>query len=103
MRNFPKHLNSKFDYEYIRQHFPEEKWKPHWEKLLAERKQWYNVGVVEEGQGIEDETHRVETYGITEGEEKRTELHQLELRDDPSAPFFRLGFTEAEVKEALEE
>ena len=34
MRGYPKNLNTKKDYEYVRANFPAEEWKPDWQKLL---------------------------------------------------------------------
>lgn len=30
MVGFPKHLNTKEDYMYIKENFPTEQWKPYW-------------------------------------------------------------------------
>lgn len=103
MRGFPKHLNSKFDYLYIKDNFPPELWKPAWERLLQGRKQWFDTGIIEEGEGITDDTHKVEAFDNKEGEETRTEWHQFELRDDMSSDFIKFGFTVEEIEAALGE
>ena len=32
MRGYPKHLNTRADYEYVRTHFPKEMWKEDFEE-----------------------------------------------------------------------
>ena len=62
MRGFPKHLNSRADYEYIRQNFPIEKWKPEWDALLDNLQEWYCTGELNSvDAGATDDTHRVVT------------------------------------------
>lgn len=98
MKGFPKKLNSKADYLYIKEHFPKAKWKPLWEKLLETRKNWFATGTLKSTEGIEDATHRIEKCKDTEGKDI---LIQMELRDDMSSDFYRLHFSEAEVKAAI--
>ena len=43
MKGFPKHLNTKADYEYIRRAFPESQWKPCWQALLDSAYDWFTV------------------------------------------------------------
>lgn len=106
MRNFPKHLNSKADYEHIRDHFPRAKWLPYW-KALLNHKQWFVTSVLESADaGVTDDTHRVRTdttKATEEGKEDTYTYYQEEYKDDPSADFFRFHFTEEEVEAAIEE
>lgn len=107
MRNFPKHLNSKADYEYIRGRFPRAKWLPYW-KALLNHQEWFVTGALEnKASGIEDATHRIReditpAMMSADGKEK-VSYTQEELRDNPAHPFFALGFTQEEVEEALAE
>lgn len=103
MKGFPKHLNSKFDYLYIKENFPADLWKPAWERLLQERQKWFDMGIIDEGEGISDDTHRVETFENKEDGGTRKELHQFELKNDMSSDFFKFGFTVEEVEAALRE
>ena len=43
MKGIPKHLNTKFDYEYIRKNFPKEQYIPFFEDLLKSRTAWFFV------------------------------------------------------------
>lgn len=97
MIGFPKKLNSKFDYEYIRQNFPREQWEPVYRALLDERLQWFCIGKIHDGEeDVEDETHKIIT---TEQDER----YQYELREDPNCSLLRLGFTVEEVEEILKQ
>lgn len=99
MRGFPKKLNSKFDYEYIKEHFLEDEWKPAWKSLLSESKNWFFTGKLKcEADGLIDNNHRIETGKNMEGE---TEYYQYEYMIDQSSDMIQLGFTESEVIEAL--
>lgn len=95
MRGFPKHLNSKEDYEFIKAHFPKEQWKPAFELLLKSRKEWFNLG--ETTEGVNDETHKVVE------DKENGKKYQFELKDNPSCTMYRIGYTEEEVKKILEE
>lgn len=99
MKGFPKTLSTKQDYEYVRENFPAEQWKPRWQNLLDERKNWFPTGQIESKEaGITDETHKVEE--LEDGNGSKIYI-QMELMDDPNCKLFRLGFTVAEVEEAL--
>ncbi len=104
MKGFPKHLNSKEDYEYIKDNFPAEEWRPYWQSLLDERYRWmddHTIAGPEEG--ITDDTHRVSSYTTTDQEtgEEITVYVQQEYKQNPGSDFWRLGFTVEEVEEAL--
>ena len=101
MKGFPKHLNSKADYEYIRNNFPDSMWKPAWQALLDGEKNWFNTGKLESKEdGVKNRSHKVvEATNNDNG----TEYYQYELQADPNCEMVRLGFTKAEVKAALNE
>lgn len=97
MVGFPKWLNTKEDYLYVREHFPREQWEPVFRALLDERMQWLNVGLLEsEADGITDETHKVITVDGDNGALKQ--YYQYEYKEDRNCRLFRLGFTVEEVK-----
>ena len=98
MTGYPKTLNSKYDYEYIRANFPRDKWEPAFRALLDERLQWFNIGKLNaEDEGVEDETHKI----ITVEQMGTIEKYQYELREDPNCSLIRLGFTVKEVESIL--
>lgn len=89
MRGLPKFFNTKQDYLNCLADFAEET-KKELQKLLDYRFSWFDVAVLEDGAtGITDDTHRV------------IENMQQELREDPNARIFQLGFTVAEIGELL--
>ena len=96
MVGFPKKLNSKFDYEFVRKNFPREQWQPIFQSLLDERLQWYNVGMIDSpDKGITDDTHKV--IESINPNSQQPEYYQYELREDPNCQLYRLGFTVEEV------
>lgn len=100
MRGFPKTLNSKTDYIYIKENFSAEQWKPAWQALLDSRLDWFNMGEVEQEKGITDKTHKVvESEPV--GESGATVFYQFELRENPTCKLLKIGFTVEEVEEAL--
>ena len=108
MKGFPKYLNTKSDYIYIKENFPKEEWFPVWVGLLKNHQEWFATGALEnKSAGVEDATHRIReditpAMMSADGKEK-VSYTQEELRDNPAHPFFALGFTQEEVEEALAE
>ena len=90
----PKHLNTRFDYEYVKDNF--DNWREYWRELHDSRMIWANVELV--GEGIEDEAHRLIQSQDDDGNPITI---QQELQVDPNAKLFRIGFTEGEVAAAL--
>ena len=100
MVGFPKHLNTKEDYMYVKEKFPESQWRPCWESLIPDSQRAFFVGnLTSKEAGIEDDTH----YIVESKEQESDEIiySQYEIKDDPSSDFFRLGFTKKEVEAAL--
>lgn len=94
MIGFPKYLNTKEDYLYGRDNFPKNQWEPEFQKLL-DNKAWINTDMLKDGDtGLTDNTHRVETV-----EEQK---YQYEFMTDPNCKLFRIGFTEDEVRQILD-
>lgn len=98
MKGYPKHLNSKTDYLYVKDHFPKEKWQPDFQALLDNRMQWLNAGPVALESGITDATHEVRTL---ERDGKAPEYYQYEYKEDSNCQLFRLGFTVQEIQDFL--
>ena len=95
MQGFPKHLNAKFDYEYVRVNFPKEKWQPLFEELLAGQKVWVCTKTLAETEtGVTDETHKVVE---SETIDKTIVRYQYEYIADKNYRMIRLGYTEEEI------
>ena len=100
MKGFPKHLNTKEDYEYIKSHFDESLWKPEFQKLLDSYKDWFFTKELNvETDGINDETHKVVEF--RESEDTPPYYHQYELQVNPNAKIFKLGYTIEEVQQLI--
>lgn len=97
MKGMPKHLNSKYDYEYVRDNFSEEEWLPIWKSLYNERMNWFIVEKLDSENGINDKTHKV----VAVENEGETEFYQYEYRLDNSSDFCKLGFTENEILKVI--
>lgn len=95
MRGYPKWLNNKADYEYVRANFSKAQWSKDFQKLLDTRVEWFNVGEVIKGDGVTDGTHKVVK------DEQTGKLYQYELRDNPNAKIYRIGYTVDEVTAIL--
>lgn len=87
MQGYPKHLNSRADYDYVQQHFPE-RYEEELEALKTTAYMWVPTGQVlaSEEAGVRDATHRVEAMGEDGG------FMQYELVLNPAGKFFELGF-----------
>lgn len=96
MRGLPKSLNSKLDYIHVYNHMNEEYYKPIFKALLDSKDAWFFVKELKDKNGIVDDTHKV-----VEDEENKT-FSQYELRENPNAKIFRLGFTVEEVQKIVE-
>lgn len=102
MKGFPKHLNSRADYDYVRKNFPADEWKPVWQALLDNRMTWAVVGKLDnEAAGVTDATHKVVKVKAEEG--RLEEYYQYEYRLDKSSDFVKHGFTVEEIEKALSE
>jgi hypothetical protein len=101
MKGFPKHLNTRADYLYIKEHSSPELWRPRFQALLNERFSWLPAGPLADGEpGNDDESHRVVEMRDETGQTVVSRV-QEEYREDPNAVIFRLGFTVEEVEKAL--
>ena len=93
MKNYPKHLNTKADYEYVKNNFPKKKWKKDFEALLNDTVWQPEKTLTDKGAGTEDKTHR-----IIQTENERV---QMKLVEDKNSKLRRLGFSKAEVQKLL--
>lgn len=104
MRGYPKFLNTKEDYLFVKANFGKELWSKDWQYLLDTMRDWITIGEVESPEaGVTDETHRVVDGRQGEGEEAKTVYYQQELQVIPTCKLLALGFTEEEVRAALAE
>jgi hypothetical protein len=100
MDGFPKHLNTRRDYEVIKELFSEEQWKPAYQELVDTSIGWLMTSRLEEEQsGTTDDTHEVREVKDHEG--TVTERYQYEYKQDPNSKLLRLGFTVEEVEAVL--
>jgi predicted SAM-dependent methyltransferase len=95
MKGYPKHLNTKHDYEYVRKSFPKRKWEKDFQALLESEKAWQVTKTLsKEENGVEDKTHKV-----FEAEDTRV---QMELKVDPNSRTKQLGYSKKDLKTILE-
>jgi hypothetical protein len=93
MKNYPKHLNTKEDYEYVKNNFPKKKWKKDFEALLNDTVWQVEKTLADKDAGTEDKTHR-----IIQTENERV---QMKLVEDKNSKLRRLGFGKTEVQKML--
>jgi hypothetical protein len=89
-----KYLNTKFDYEYVKEN--QDNWKDYYQTLYDSRLIWDNIELV--GEGTTDDTHRLIQ---SMDEEENPITIQQELKLDVNCKLLRLGFTVEEVEAAL--
>ena len=100
IKGYPKHLNSKADYLYVKNIFPQEIWEKVFKELLDDRMKWLMTDKLDAPEGIEDETHQVR---ITKGVGNiPDEYYQYEYAEDTNCKLFRLGFTVTEIERIIE-
>lgn len=107
MKGFPKYLNTKADYEYIRTHFDKSLWVPEFQKLLDSRQDWFfekHLDTKEEG--LEDSTHKVVENKSMELDKEgkpieKVTYSQYELKKNPQCKLNLIGFTVDEVLKIL--
>lgn len=97
MVGYPKFLNTKEDYEFVRANFPKEQWASDFKALLNERYEWFNLGEIE-GEGVTDDTHKV----VEDKRDDETVVrYQYEYKENENARIYRLGYTVEEVENIL--
>lgn len=101
MIGYPKMLNTKEDYLYVKENFPKSEWLQDFKDLLDTRYDWFYESDLADGdEGVTDDTHKV--VEIKEGDES-TKRAQYVLKENPTCRMNQLGFTEEEIKEAINE
>lgn len=97
MVGYPKSLNTKADYEFVRKNFPKEKWREDFQNLLDTRMDWFNTGTLKSGgSGVVDNTHRIVT------DEQTGEKYQYEYKENPNCRLKAMGYTVDEMQKILE-
>jgi hypothetical protein len=86
-----RYLNTRYDYEYVREH--QDNWKDYYQELYDTRLIWDNVELV--GEGVTDATHRLIQ---SQDEEENPIIIQQELLLDVNCKLLRIGFTVEEVE-----
>lgn len=101
MVGFPKYLNTKQDYLYVKNNFTKDNWYSVFQELLDTEKGWLMTSkLADNDTGITDDTHKI----IENKDETGTvakERYQYEYKVDPNCKMLRLGFTEDEIKDIL--
>ena len=99
MRNFPKFLNSKEDYLYVKANFPDSLWKPKFQDLLNTTHAWFFDHYIDDGETIveTDELKVVEPYETDQDQRKSVYVYKL----NPDCRLFKLGFTIEECENYL--
>ena len=96
MIGYPKHLNTKQDYEYVIANFPKEKWLPDL-KALLNVKDWYYVGSSDTKDSfISDDSHKIVENRAADTDNET--YSQYELKVNPNAEIFRIGYTLEKVQ-----
>jgi 16S rRNA C967 or C1407 C5-methylase (RsmB/RsmF family) len=96
MKGYPKHLNTKQDYEFVRKHFPKRKWEKDFQALLKSEKTWLPIKTLtEKDRVVIDDTHKTVETG--DG------VVQMELKIDKNSKMARLGYTREEIEQILSE
>lgn len=100
MKGFPKNLNTKEDYLYIKEHFERDLWVPEFQKLLDTTSDWFFVKNLDKAEdGIDDDTHKIVETEISSDEP--SVISQYEFRENPDAKLYKLGFTVEEVQQLI--
>ena len=99
MRGYPKNLNSKQDYEYVKKYFPKYEWIRDFQKLKDDNKKWIKEErLVKKEDGIIDITSKV----IEEENEKQEKTYyQYRFKIDPNSKANRLRIELNDVDEIL--
>lgn len=94
MIGYPKYLNTKADYEYVRNNFPKEMWEKDFRALLESTHDWFFIRELE----TEEVPVLLENQKIEKTEEKD---YLFEYKYNENCKLNRLGFTVEEIEEYL--
>lgn len=96
MVGYPKCLNTREDYEFVRTNFSKEDFRQDFQNLLDTMGDWFNMGKLSDGeQGKTDDTHKIVKDAET------GDSYQYEFKVNPNCRLFQLGYTEEYVKKIL--
>jgi len=98
MVGYPKHLNTKEDYYFVKDDFPKEQWAKDWQALLDSVNDWFFVKELKQGEiGIADDTHKV----VVDVQTEPSKSYQYEYKANQNCKLFTIGMTIDEVEKAL--
>lgn len=107
MKGYPKNLNTKFDYFYVKENFKKELWEKDFQNLLDTRMDWFFVKNLDsQEEGLNDSTHKVVENKSEELNKKgklieKVTYSQFELKENPQCKLNLIGFTVDEVLKIL--
>lgn len=96
MRNYPKALNTRTDYEYVRRHFNKDLWKKDFETLLETQYDWFFDRVLSD-----DETEESGFFQKVITDPQTGERTLYVWKENPNCKLLQLGYTAEEVTEIL--
>lgn len=97
MQGYPKNLNTKEDYLFVKANFPKEAWQADFKSLLDTESDWFFVSNLESREaGQTDKTHKIEE--ITDSFSGNVGYAQYVYKSNPQAKIYRLGFTRDEIQ-----
>lgn len=100
MKGEPKHWNTKKDVMIALEGWPK-RTKKYLQTFLDGVEKWMiDHKLSDDEDGIEDETHKIREVKDEETDEI-TERYQLVWKEDPNCKLFRLGFTQKEAEDII--
>lgn len=102
MKGYPKFLNTREDYEFVRDNFDRSEWEKDFQYLLDTRCDWFFVSWLSDGdEGVTDATNKVvEMKSEVDGQDVVTRA-QYVLQENPDCKLNRLGFSKEEIEGIL--
>lgn len=102
MVGYPKYLNSKADYLYVKDNFDKAYWEKDFQALLDTQEDWFfDKDLDSKEDGIEDDTHKIVENTIGTGDDAVTTYAQYVYQTNPHCKLLKLGFTANEIKKYL--
>lgn len=100
MKGFPKNLNTRADYEYVRSNFTKEQYYPVFKDLLDTEYDWFYLrDLLPNEEFVEDKTHKVLHNQDNTAHDKTSAVY--EYRVNPTCRMYALGYTRDEVLSIL--
>ena len=92
------------DYEYVKQHFPKEKWDISYQSLLDDSEKWFREEQLnKEEDGVTNAINTVRSEREEENGKETRKYYQYKFRLDPNCKLLRLGMKIEDIKQALKE